>query len=439
LNHLINFSGTMSETKIQLLKDHFRNEPPISPYDEIRKRNIQLIELSNKLRESEKQYQMLTDTLPLMMFAINAKGEVTYSNKWLKDFFAEQSQQVSSVSWQSMLHPEDIKEIWRSWDKSQLERTAFKAQARLKNKSEKYVWHLITIVPVINEKNIAASWIGFFVDIHSQKLVEETLKDNKDLKEVQKALEEYQLKLEQTISELKVSNQNLEQFAFIASHDLQEPLRKIKTFANLLESDLQLNEKQNGYFRKIKDSSDRMSNLIRDVLNYSRLSNLEDAFEDTDLNTLMNTVLLDFELLIGEKEAKVTVSRLPTLRVMPLQINQLFSNLLHNALKFSNEKPVVEISSYLLSEQEKSKRPELDAAKNYHCIRFRDNGIGFDPEYSEKIFRIFQRLEESNAGGTGIGLALCRRIMENHKGFITAESPGEGAVFNLVFPSVTEA
>lgn len=435
IRHLINFSGVISDTKIKTFKDYFKNEPPISPYDEIRKKNIQLIDLSNKLQESEKQYKLLTDTLPLMMFSINYKGDVVYANKWLKDFIGNSPAQVTTISWQSMVHPDEYKDIWKAWDKAQVEKTHFRAQGRLKGKDGSYLWHLITIVPVKNEKESVTNWIGFFVDIHSQKLVEETLKDNKELKLAQEELEIYQHQLEHKIRELKISNENLEQFAFIASHDLQEPLRKIKTFSNLLVDEMTLTDLQQKYFNTIKKSSDRMSALITDVLTYSRLPNVSEGFEETDLNIILKNILIDFELLIAEKQATVNIGNLPVIRAIPLQVSQLFSNLVHNALKFNEGKPVIDITSERVSHDALLKIPGLDVHKQYFLIKVVDNGIGFDQHFSEKIFTIFQRLREIETIGTGIGLALCKKIVANHNGAIHAEGVrGKGAAFSIYLP-----
>ncbi len=435
LRYLIPFGGTISEAKIKTFRDYFKDEAPISPYDEIRKKNLQLIDLSNKLQESEKQYKMLTDTLPLMMFAINQKGVVVYANKWLKDFMGNPPSQITTISWQSMVHPEEYKEIWKAWDKSQIEKTPFRVQGRLKGKDGNYLWHLITIVPVKNEKEVLSNWIGFFVDINNQKLIEQALQDNKELKSAQAALEEYQRQLEEKISELKISNHSLEQFAFIASHDLQEPLRKIKTFSNLLVDEMQLTAPQQKYYNTIKKSADRMSTLIADVLAYSRIPNLSESFEETDLGIILQNILIDFELLISEKNAVINIKNMPVLNVSPLQISQLFSNLIHNALKFTDRPPVIDITSVELSDDEASGITGLDAQKKYFHITVQDNGIGFDQQYSEKIFTIFQRLREVETTGTGIGLALCKKIIENHAGVITATSePGKGATFNVYLP-----
>ncbi|HEX8516682.1 MAG TPA: ATP-binding protein [Bacteroidia bacterium] len=436
LSYLINFSGLISDAKIESFKQYFQTEPPISPYDEIRKKNIQLIDMANKLRQSEKQYKMLTDTLPLMMFAIDLKGELIYSNKWAQDFFNSLSLNITnSMSWQNLVHKDDYKNIWKEWDNSQLNKTTFRAQAKLVNKHGDYIWHLITIVPALDEYNNLMNWIGFFVDIHAEKLIEETLKDNKELKATHKKLEKYQDRLEVKIKALNASNHSLEQFAYIASHDLQEPLRKIKTYSHLLEDDLDLSDSQKEYFGKIIDSSDRMSSLIKDVLSYSRLSTSVEHKENTNLDELIANVLIDLELLIQEKNATVNVMEMPVLKVIPLHITQLFSNLIHNSLKFSLRTPVINISSRKLSGIEQNTVEGLNPALNYYHIKVEDNGIGFDPTYNNKIFDIFQKLNYNIYSGTGIGLSIVKKIVENHEGVIQAEGvETTGAVFHIYLP-----
>jgi signal transduction histidine kinase len=431
LKQRIPFPGTLTQAKLEQFKTYFTHEPPLSPYDEIRKKNIQLIELTHKLRESENQYRTLTDTLPLMMFSMNAGGDVTYANKWLSDHLSISAQSNVSI-WKNLFHAADYEAFSKGWALAQRNQTIFRSQARLRDKdkaSEDFVWHLITILPVVG------GFTGFFVDIHAQKLVEETLKDNKELRAVQDRLTRYQLQLEEKITELNVSNHDLEQFAYIASHDLQEPLRKIKTFTALLEGMLSLDEKEKYYFDKIISSSDRMSNLIQDVLNYSRLSQKEENFSTIDLNGLLADIQSDFELTIAEKQVDVQIGLLPTVKGIRYQLVQLFSNLLSNALKFSAGALIVRVSSRIVSAET---LPFIRSAyaKSYHEIEFKDNGIGFETQYAEQIFTIFQRLNDSQTySGTGIGLAVCKKIVNNHEGYIVAEGElGKGATFRIYFP-----
>jgi PAS domain S-box-containing protein len=438
LNQDLKINGALNDTKIQSFVDFFKIETPLSPYDEIRKKNIQLLEFSDKLKESENQYRGLADTLPLMMFVLNPTGELMYTNQWLKDYFGSTLSTVTTFSWQDMVHPEDYTAIRRDWVNIFRNRNPFFAQGRLKHKAKgTYLWHMISVVPVKNEDNFVTQWTGFFVDIHSQKVVEETLKDNVELKAAQIKLVDSQKRLEEKISELNISNHELEQFAYIASHDLQEPLRKITTFSSLLGDRLKdLDTDSRLYFNKIISSSMRMTELISDVLDWSRLTRVREEFSLVDLNVIVENIRSDFELLIQQKLAVIETTTLPRVKGIKLQMTQLFSNLVSNALKFCTKDPVIRITSRNLSLKEIKGNLRLDPATAYSEVIVSDNGIGFEPEYSEQIFRIFQRLNgRSEYAGTGIGLAICKKIIENHGGVITAAAePGKGAAFSIIIP-----
>jgi two-component system CheB/CheR fusion protein len=190
--------------------------------------------------------------------------------------------------------------------------------------------------------------------------------------------------------------------------------------------------------KKIASSAERMSGLINGLLEYSRLAHHGDLFEPTDLNGIMREILSDFELLIEQKNARMDIGELPVLEAIPVQIYQLLTNLIGNALKFSNEgvPPIVQVSSRPFPEEAIKKHPSLKAGIPYHEIIVKDNGIGFDQKYGEHIFIIFQRLRESRLHkGTGMGLSLVKRITENHNGAAHAVSgEGGGATFHVILP-----
>lgn len=239
---------------------------------------------------------------------------------------------------------------------------------------------------------------------------------------------------------LKRSNAELAQFAYIASHDLQEPVRKIRTFSQMLENRAadKIDEPSRSYLTKINTASARMHTLIRDVLTYSELVNSEVFFADVNLNQTVEGVLADYELLIEQKGATINVKNLPTLEAIPLHMSQLFGNLIGNALKFSKKdiKPVITITGSRPTKEEliySSLNPQGD----FYKIQVADNGIGFKKEYAEQIFNIFQRLHrKAEFEGTGIGLAMCKKIALNHHGDINTEGSSEqGAVFNVFLPA----
>jgi len=244
------------------------------------------------------------------------------------------------------------------------------------------------------------------------------------------------VQLEELNAELIKSNRDLEQFAYVASHDLQEPLRKIQTFTQLMENNPDDKEKQKNYHQKIAQAASRMQNLIRDVLSFSRLSKTEEAFVMTDLNHVMDNIKNDFELIIREKEAIINYPVLPAIRGIPLQLFQLFANLISNSLKYNDRNPVIDISFEKPSTTEIQSHPRLNPDLSYLKFVIRDNGIGFEQEFSERIFNVFQRLHgKQTYSGTGIGLAICKKIVENHDGVIYATSERHsGATFTIILP-----
>ncbi len=258
--------------------------------------------------------------------------------------------------------------------------------------------------------------------------------------ELEKTVRERTAELKESNSSLKNSNTNLEQFATIASHDLQEPLRKIRTFSNLLKlrHSNDITEEAKLLISKIDLSAKRMSILIKDLLHFSKVLDTKAAFEKINLNQVLLNVIDEFDLLIQQKKAIVSHDPLPIIDAIPLQMNQLFSNLLNNALKFSKPPlhPVIHITSRFLTLEEVKKLPALMDDISYCEIIFQDNGIGFDKQFSEQMFLIFQRLNsQDDFEGTGIGLALCKGIVVNHHGEIYADSQDSlGTQFHIILP-----
>ncbi|NCI50533.1 PAS domain-containing protein [Sediminibacterium roseum] len=252
-------------------------------------------------------------------------------------------------------------------------------------------------------------------------------------------LKEHDRLLEQKIEELNKSNQELEEFAYVASHDMQEPLRKISTFGQRLKTQFGnvLNEDGSMYLSRMMNASENMRNLIDNLLEFSRVSRNKQAFEKVDLSELLKATIDDLDLKIDETGAVVEVDELPAIEAIPSQMRQLFFNLLHNAIKFRKKDTslVIRITQHVLSTQEKSNY-QLPRAQEYFLIKIADNGIGFEQQYAERIFQLFQRLEgKSEYPGTGIGLSICRKIVVNHKGLIFAESePGKGTAFSVILP-----
>jgi light-regulated signal transduction histidine kinase (bacteriophytochrome) len=247
------------------------------------------------------------------------------------------------------------------------------------------------------------------------------------------------LKLEEKNKELERMNEELSSFAYISSHDLQEPLRKIQTFSDrIVDFEYHnLSEKGRDYFQRIQRGASRMQKLIRDILAYSRTTTLEKKFEPTDLNELVAQSKIELEVMMMEKKAVIESAPLPIVNVIPFQMQQLFNNLIHNALKFSKEHsaPHISIRSEMV-DANFTDAPYPGAAGKYCHLTFQDQGIGFEPIYAKKIFEVFQRLHgRMEYGGTGIGLAICKKIVENHRGMISAEGNlNQGATFHIYLP-----
>jgi PAS domain S-box-containing protein len=277
--------------------------------------------------------------------------------------------------------------------------------------------------------------LNMAIDVTQQVSAQNALKENEI--NLQRIVDERTRELQIKNKELEYSNEELQQFAYIASHDLQEPLRKIRTFSDILSTHIEPEAETRRYADKINASAERMSGLINSLLDYSKLARGSIRYEKVDLNLILQNVLSDYELLILQKNALIKPENLPIISAVPLLINQLFYNLIGNALKFTkrNIQPVISITCTTPTPDQKSQW-ELDPQKEYIEIVVRDNGIGFDQTYADKIFTIFQRLNErSQYGGYGIGLALCKKVIDAHKGRIFAEGKlKEGATFNVILP-----
>ena len=232
--------------------------------------------------------------------------------------------------------------------------------------------------------------------------------------------------------DIEFRNKQLEEYAYIASHDLQEPLRKIQIFGELLQNNIDNKEAVLRNVEKMMSSAKRMTSLIKDVLKYSQLSRSDEFFEEVALNDVLKNVIEDFDLLIEQKNVVIKSDDLPTIKGIPIQLHQLFGNLMSNAIKFSSENPVIEIKAGEIASDEIAAL-KLNRYRKYTKISFKDNGQGFEQQYGDQVFKMFKRL--SNASGTGIGLALCKKIVENHNGHISVVSePGKGTEFTIILP-----
>ena len=412
------------------------NEKIIS--DRLHEREEQLKELVRELRQSELDaresqhfIQKLADATPSIIASYNINtGKyrfVSYGLKKLLGYDPELPLRDGVAFFVNLVHPDDLGPIMEQNAKvlEQANREGPGAgepivdfEYRMRHENGEYRWF---------------HTYGTVFDRNSNGQVEHLLNISIDVtfrKEMETALSQKNLQLEQ-------SNANLEEFAYVASHDLKEPLRKISIFGDrLLSTHYQhLSNEGQFYLEKIIDSSRKMQVLINDLLSLSLITGNK-SFVPYSLQDILDEVLRTLEYKIEEKGAVVHASELPQATIIPSQFRQLFQNLLTNSLKFIREgvRPEIHVRARRLQASEVD-HFRLPKSKRYLEISFSDNGIGFDNMFAAKIFAIFQRLHHKEYEGTGIGLAICKKIVENHEGIIFATGqPGKGATFTFIIP-----
>lgn len=371
------------------------------------------------LKSADQTYRVFIEKMTEGAVTLNKQGFVLYCNSQFAIMAGVPLSQVMGLSFDKFIIAADLPVYKSSFQKSWLQ--DWKVELMLKTENgERPVQLSLTTLDL--EEGISLSVI--ITDLTAQKKTQQQLKENNiQLEEINRALE--------------ISNHDLQQFASIASHDLQEPLRKIQMFSNLMKVNSEgLTPEFKVYLQKIIDSSLRMRTLIIDILNYSKLSANDHVLDCINLKDIVAELLEDFELIIAEKKAMVIVGDLPCIEANKGQIRQVFQNIISNALKFAtvNVAPVIKITSRRIAEKSFNSREDMSG--HYWLIYIRDNGIGFDEKYVENIFSLFERLNSKDKyEGTGIGLAIAKKIVEKHNGLITALSkPGEGAEFRIILP-----
>jgi signal transduction histidine kinase len=301
-------------------------------------------------------------------------------------------------------------------------------------------------IPVLDDKGDIIYIIHHVQDVSEQVFAEK--RENaarRDLtqqrafaEELSRLVQERTKELQNTNDSLERSNGELEQFAYVTSHDLQAPLRKIQVYASRIIGVNEWNPKSADDLEKISAAAGRMRGLINDLLEYSRLSTTANPFQEIDLNEVLKQVLSDFELNIEQQKAMIRADRLETIHAVPLHMNQLFLNLLGNALKFAKKDvpAILTIKGSKLAKEKKENFPSLLPDREYYEIIISDNGVGFDQAHADKIFTLFHRLNNaSDYAGHGIGLALCSKVVNYHQGVIHAESViDEGTSFTVILP-----
>lgn len=375
--------------------------------------------------------QKITDAIPAIIASYHVKtGQYTFMSEGLTKLLGYDPQQVLKEGvnfFMAIIHPDDLELLMQKNAAALLSANNMTAgerepiiefQYRMRNHHGEYRWF---------------HTFGTVFDRDNQNQIEQVINISLDISE---RIQAEQILIRRT-HELQQSNASLQEFAFVASHDLKEPLRKISTFIDrLYHLRNDYTEKEQVYLDKILNSSKRMQQLIDDLLSLSLVSSAPNA-EVCDLNNLLSEVLQVFEVKIEESGASVLSDGLPAARIVPSQFHQLFLNLISNSIKFSrkNTPPEIRIEHHFLNSFQAAFL-NLPEAEKYLKLTFSDNGIGFNNLYTEKIFGVFQRLHHNNEyEGTGMGLAICKKIVHNHGGIITASGVlGEGAVFTIVIP-----
>jgi PAS domain S-box-containing protein len=377
------------------------------------------------LERSREEFRTLADFLPQIIWTARPDGYLDYYNKqWYKITGAKEG--FGDQSWIHILHPDDVGNCLTTWYRSVESGEPYELEYRFKDvQSGSYRWFLGRALPIKDENNKVLKWFGTGTDIHDQKIQNERLEE---------------IVAQRTI-ELRRSNEDLQQFAHVASHDLKEPLRKIRTFGDRLHTEFGelIPEKGKVYIEKMQTSSKRMTNMIDSVLSYSVINATEQVLETVDLNLIMEGIKNDLELLILQKEAKISLHNLPKIKAVPALIYQLFYNLVNNALKFSkdDEASYIRISARPVSPADLNGFRDINKAKKYVEIIVEDNGIGFNQEFADHMFNVFTRLNSREKyEGTGLGLALCKKIVHRHHGIIYAQGKeNEGAIFHIILPN----
>lgn len=372
------------------------------------------------------------------------EGIITSWNKAAERIFGYTAGEAIGQSITMLIPPERLQEEPKIIEQLKKGERVDHFETKRITKDKKILDISLTISPIKDSKGrvIGASKIAR--DITAQRTAERLIKESEERfkEELEKEVAQRTAELIQINEELERSNHELEQYAYIASHDLQEPLRKIQTFAELLKTNIHDAEAVEAYYDKINASARRMATLIKDVLNYSKISKSDKALMNVDLNQIMQDVRNDFELLIEQKEAIIEVGALPVVKGDAQQLRQLFGNLVSNSLKFCEQQPRIQVRSAIINQSTSINEPTREINGNKHTpdryaeIVFNDNGIGFEQKYADQVFVVFKRLNNRQLySGTGIGLAVCKRIVEKHGGTINVSStPGKGTAFTIVLP-----
>ena len=389
------------------------------------------VEARQAIEKSEEKFRLLADSMPQHIWTFDIHGNLNYFNQSVYEYSGLSNEQINKDGWIQIVHPEDREENIRLWTASISTGKDFLAEHRFRRHDGTYRWQLSRAIPQLDEYGTIQMWVGTSTDIQDQKNF---------TKELERQVNERTKQIAQNNIELEKMNKELQSFAYISSHDLQEPLRKIQIFSSqILESELHnLSDNGKEKFMRMQNSANRMQTLIEDLLAYSRTGTDEKRFENCDLKAIVEDVKAEMQEELLQKNAVVEINGECNLTVIPFQFSQLMYNLISNSLKFTqiNKAPHIKIDC-IKAVGIMLKNEKLIADVSYWHICFADNGIGFEEKYSQRIFEVFQRLHgKKEYVGTGIGLAIVKKIVENHSGVITAHGElDKGATFNIYIPN----
>jgi PAS domain S-box-containing protein len=364
--------------------------------------NDMLAGIQSAFREIDKQrarFHFMAESMPQKIFTARPDGEIDYFNPQWMEFTGLSFDQIKDWGWTQFVHPDDIDENMRVWKQALEAGEPFHFEQRFRNAAGKYRWHLSRALPMRDATGNVTMWIGSNTDIHEQKEREEALRR---------------------------ANEDLQQFAYSASHDLQEPIRNVTIYSEIVASRYHsvLDAEGQQFLGFLKEGGHRLSTLVRDLLAYTRASMAELNDQPVEASEVFRNSVTALSEPIREAGAVVTADELPKVYIGDVHLQQVFQNLIGNAVKYRSDAPP---------------RIHIAVQPIGRMWRFsvQDNGIGIDPEYKEKIFGIFKRLSHDNKySGTGIGLAICQRVVERYGGRIWVESePGTGSTFYFTLPN----
>lgn len=384
------------------------------------------------LMKKESKFRLLADSMPQLIWTADAFGNLNYYNLSVFNYTGKTPLSMETGDWIMLVHPDEKKEFKDNWETAMAKGADFIFEHRLLRHDGQYRWQLSHAIAQKDAQGNIQMWVGTSTDIQRQKTFTE---------ELEKQVQERTAELEINNMNLVKMNIELQSFVYVSSHDLQEPLRKIQTFISRLTDteEIYLTDTAREYFLRINVAAKRMQSLIQDLLEYSRTNLTDKVFVLKNLQELAEEVKEDYSERILETHAIVDINIVCEAKVIPFQFRQLLNNLIGNALKFAKAGRIPHIQIKGDSIEGKNIK-ELNADPNltYSRITIADNGIGFSMEYKQKIFEVFQRLHgKVEYSGTGIGLAIVKKIVENHKGIITASATvDEGAVFTIYIPEL---